>query len=231
MSEPIHHPSGSVWRLWDLHFHTPSSYDVGSGAMTSEKIVETLVVMPELRSWQLPTTTSWTSTASESCTRLGAGQLVVLPGIEVPTELGGNRSVHVVAVFSEDCDLDETWNTLQVNHGLSPRQVESIGDESVFVDCAEFCDTVHELGGVVVAHAGTKCNGIEEIGNSTGFKQALKTGLARDSIDIFEIAGKKRTCRIIGTLSFLRSGRCFRWFFARTRTASTPMLRRVSPAG
>jgi len=43
MSEPIHDPRGSVWRIWDLHFHTPSSYDVGDNVMTNEQIVETLV--------------------------------------------------------------------------------------------------------------------------------------------------------------------------------------------
>ena len=187
MSEPIHDPRGSVWRIWDLHFHTPSSYDVGDNVMTNEQIVETLVNAGV----EVVAITDHHFIDVDRIRELQAlsdGRTVILPGIEAPTELGGRRSVHVTAVFSEDCDLDETWKTLQVRHSLSPRHVQDIGDEAVFVDCAEFCRTVHDLHGIVIAHAGTKCNGIEEIGNSTAYKQFLKTGLARESIDMYEIA-------------------------------------------
>jgi ABC-type lipoprotein export system ATPase subunit len=189
MSEPIHDPRGSVWRRWDLHFHTPSSYDIGDHSITNEQIVETLVNAGV----EVVAITDHHFIDVDRIRRLqilGMGKLVVLPGLETPTELGGQKSVHVVAVFSEDCDLDETWKVLQVKHHLSPRHVKEIGDEAVFVDCANFCSTVHDLGGIVIAHAGTKSYGIEEIGNSTAYKQFLKTGLARDSIDVYEIANR-----------------------------------------
>lgn len=33
---------GSEWRKWDLHFHSPSSYDYGDRSVTNEKIIEIL---------------------------------------------------------------------------------------------------------------------------------------------------------------------------------------------
>ncbi len=189
MSEPVHDPRGSSWRRWDLHFHTPSSYDIKNDSMSNEDVVKTLV--DEGVSVVAITDHHFMDVDRiRELQELAGDDLAVLPGIEVSTELGGKRSVHLTAVFSEDCDLVETWKTLEVEHGLSVRKVQEVGDEAVFVDCADFSATVHGLGGIVIAHAGTKCNSIEEIGNSTAFKQAMKTGLARDSIDIFEIASR-----------------------------------------
>lgn len=31
---------GSEWRIWDLHFHTPSSYDYKDKSVTNEDIVK-----------------------------------------------------------------------------------------------------------------------------------------------------------------------------------------------
>lgn len=33
---------GSEWRKWDLHFHTPSSYDYKDGSVSNMDIIETL---------------------------------------------------------------------------------------------------------------------------------------------------------------------------------------------
>src|SRR6186997_2454025 len=37
------YPRGSEWRKWDLHFHTPASYDYQFKAATSEQIVKTMI--------------------------------------------------------------------------------------------------------------------------------------------------------------------------------------------
>ena len=34
---------GSEWRIWDLHFHTPASYDYKNKSVTNEEIVNGLV--------------------------------------------------------------------------------------------------------------------------------------------------------------------------------------------
>ena len=33
---------GSLWGRWDLHFHTPTSFDYKNGSVTNEQIVEGL---------------------------------------------------------------------------------------------------------------------------------------------------------------------------------------------
>lgn len=33
---------GSEWRKWDLHFHTPSSYDYKDRSVSNVEIIETL---------------------------------------------------------------------------------------------------------------------------------------------------------------------------------------------
>lgn len=189
MAAPVHHPVGSIWRLWDLHFHTPSSYDYIDMSVKNEDIVDTLVgagvsvvavtdhhVIDVGRIRHLQT--------------LGQDRLIVLPGIEVRTELGGRDSVHMVAVFPEDCQLETVWDELRVKHKLV-QQEKDRGHEGIYVDFREFANDVHELNGLTVVHAGSKTNSIEEIANSTAFKMALKTDLAREASDLFEIANPK----------------------------------------
>lgn len=189
--EPWHDPVGSVWRVWDLHFHTPSSYDYQDMSVTNEDVVSVLteaevrlVAIADHHRMDLPRIAELQA--------LGRGRLVVLPGIEVRTELGGTNSVHLVAVFPEDCDPTRVWDTLRVTHSLD-QQVAERGDESVYVDFKDFAQDVHRLGGLTIVHAGSKSNSIEEIANSTAFKMALKTDLAREAVDVYEIANPANT--------------------------------------
>lgn len=190
MATPWHDPIGSMWRVWDLHFHTPSSYDYLDKSTTNEDIVRALT---EAKVSLVAITDHHTIDVARiiELQSLGQGSLAVLPGIEVRTELGGTNSVHLVAVFPEDCELDRIWDTLRVTHELDKKTTER-GDESVYVDFRDFARDVHELGGLTIAHAGSKANSIEEIANSTAFKQALKTDLAREAIDVFEIANPSK---------------------------------------
>src|SRR5271169_2646092 len=38
-----HNPYGSLWHRWDLHFHTPSSFDYPDKQVTDQQIVDRLV--------------------------------------------------------------------------------------------------------------------------------------------------------------------------------------------
>ena len=35
--------AGSDWRIWDLHLHTPSSYDYNDKSVTEQQIVDKLI--------------------------------------------------------------------------------------------------------------------------------------------------------------------------------------------
>jgi hypothetical protein len=39
----LHDRRGSLWNRWDLHFHTPSSFDYANTAVTDQEIVDGLI--------------------------------------------------------------------------------------------------------------------------------------------------------------------------------------------
>jgi exonuclease SbcC len=113
---------GSQWGKWDLHFHTPSSFDYQKKDVRDDEIVNGLIgagvvavaitdhhlVDPErVKHLQL----------------LGAGRLTVFPGIELRSELGGSESVHLIGIFSESADPDLIWTKLQGKLNLTQEDV------------------------------------------------------------------------------------------------------------
>jgi hypothetical protein len=179
-------PIGSMWGKWDLHFHTPSSYDYKNKARTENEIIDGLIASGivavavtdhhivdyrRIRSLQI----------------LAADRLTVFPGIELRSELGGQESVHLIGIFPETANAEHVWTKLQGPLKLTPREVRQQGDDCVYVHFEEAADLIHELGGVVSVHVGRKANSIERIGNDHPYKRAFKKELARNHIDIFEV--------------------------------------------
>jgi len=179
------HERGSLWGRWDLHFHTPTSFDYKNGSVTNEQIVEVLkkagvsvvaitdhhvIDVPRIRALQA----------------LAADDLTVLPGIEFRTELGGKQKVHLIGIFPEDANLDDLWTKLSGKLEITPGDVKKKTDEAIYVDFREAAELITELGGIVTTHAGGKSNSIENIGNST-FKMALKKDLACECVDVYEV--------------------------------------------
>lgn len=180
------HDRGSLWGRWELHFHTPTSFDYKNGAVTNEQIVEGLkkagvsvvaitdhhvIDVPRIRALQ----------------ELAGNDLTVLPGIEFRTELGGKEKVHLIGIFPEDANLDELWAKLSGKLEITPEDVKKKTDEAIYVDFKEAAKLIRDLGGIVTTHAGGKSNSIENIGNNTAFKMALKTDLACECVDIYEV--------------------------------------------
>jgi len=60
-------------------------------------------------------------------------------------------------------------------------------DEAIYVDFKEAAELIRDFGGIVTTHAGGKSNSIQNIGNNTVFKMALKTDLACECADIYEV--------------------------------------------
>ena len=85
---------GSEWRIWDLHFHTPSSYDYKDNSVTDEDIVEGLVAAGVS---VVAITDHYVIDVQRIKELQKIGQshnLFVLPGIEFCSELGGSEAVH-----------------------------------------------------------------------------------------------------------------------------------------
>lgn len=180
------HDGGSLWGRWDLHFHTPASFDYKNGSVTSDQIIAALksagvsvvaitdhhvIEVPRIRALQ----------------KLGGDDLTVLPGIEFRTELGGKEKVHLIGIFPEEANLDDLWTKLSGKLEITPEDVKKKTDEAIYVDFKEAADVIRDLGGIVTTHAGGKSNSIENIGNNTVFKMALKTDLACECVDIYEV--------------------------------------------
>lgn len=177
---------GSLWRRWDLHFHTPTSFDYKNGSVTNEQIVEGLkragisvVAITDHHVIDI--------TRIRTLQKIAGSDLTLLPGIEFRTELGGKEKVHLIGIFPEDANLDELWTKISGKLEITPADVKRKIDEAVYVDFEVAAGVIHDLGGIVTTHAGGKTNSIENIANNKAFKMALKTKLARECVDVYEV--------------------------------------------
>ncbi len=124
--------------------------------------------------------------------RIAGDRLTVLPGIEFRSELGGSNSVHFIAVFPENCALGDVWTKLSGKLEITPSDVtKSGGDAGIYCDFADTAKVVHELGGLISVHAGSKSNTIEGLKSANLINQKIKSDLVRESIDIYEIGDAK----------------------------------------
>lgn len=184
-------PTGSLWRRWDLHVHTPASYDYQNHSITAREIVDGLAAAGV----EVAAVTDHhviDVSFIQEMQSYGRGRLTVLPGIELRSELGGSEHVHYVGIFPEDCDLNDVWIKLQ-GLGITAADVQSRGDESIYVDMADGCEKIRSLGGVVTIHAGKKSNSIEQLANGAKFKQAIKRDVATKYAHALEI-GRVEDC-------------------------------------
>jgi len=184
-------PRGSVWRRWDLHLHTPASFDYQNMGVTAAQVVERLL---EAQVEVVAVTDHHVIDIEliREMQKIGDGQLTVLPGIELRSQLGGSESVHYIGIFSEDADLEDLWTKLQ-GLGITPADVKTKTDEKVFVPFEKGCEVIRELGGVVTVHAGSKTNSIEKLSNAQVLKQAIKTEYVKRYLHAYEV-GKASDC-------------------------------------
>ncbi|RYX87600.1 PHP domain-containing protein [bacterium] len=181
---------GSKWRKWDLHFHTPSSYDYKNKAVTNQEIIDELtlnsieaIAITDHHNIDIP--------LIQDLQRLGSGKITVFPGIEFRSELGGSESIHFIGVFPETCDLEDIWIKIQSQCELTKADVvRRGGDHSIYCDLKDTCSLIHRLGGITSIHAGEKSNTLENISNRTKkwqYKLAQKKDIILNSIDILEL--------------------------------------------
>lgn len=190
-NNPMQHDvRGSLWNRWDLHFHTPSSFDYENGNVTDQMIVDNLAekgvkVIAITDHHQIDVA------RIRELQRLAQNKLTVLPGIELRDDHGGTP-IHYICIFPEDCDLDHVWTTLQGALGLTAAAIrEKGGDDRVYVPIKEGADETRKLGGVVSIHAGGKSNSIEGIQNKEQFQQRIKFDITKNWVDLMEIGQLK----------------------------------------
>ena len=182
---------GSIWRKWDLHFHTPTSYDYAYKGATNQEIVDGLIkagveVIAITDHHRIDTK------RIIELQKLGGTNLTVLPGIEFRSELGGCDSVHFIGIFPEDIDVVDLWTKLAGKLNITETEVAKRGDETIYCPFVDTARVIHGLGGLLSVHAGDKTNSIEGLKNSDYIKQVIKKDLARlpqlvHSVDDFQI--------------------------------------------
>jgi ABC-type lipoprotein export system ATPase subunit len=181
---------GSLWHRWDLHFHTPSSFDYQDKSVTNQQIVDTLVANG-IRVVAITDHHIIDVARIRALQELGKDKLTVLPGIELRSDQGGSP-IHYISIFPESCDLDHVWTTMQGSLGLTTVAIrEKGGDECIYVPIEKAAEETRKLGGIVSIHAGGKSNSIEGIKNQEQFQQRLKFDITKNWVDLMEIGQLK----------------------------------------
>jgi len=197
-------PLGSVWRRWDLHVHTPASYDYANKGINAKQLVDGLVAAGV----EVVAITDHHIIDVEFIRlmqELTGNHLTILPGIELRSQLGGRESVHYVGIFSEDCDLEDIWIKLQ-SIGISKADIQKTSPETVFVPFEKGCEKIIELGGIISVHAGAKSNSIERLSNADIIKRAIKTEYVQKYLHAYEV-GKVSDCEDYNQIVFPAIGK------------------------
>lgn len=182
----MNNPSGSQWRQWDLHFHTPSSYDYHDGSVTSQDIVDALV-SAGIAVVAITDHHRIDIARIHELQTLGKDKLVVLPGIEFRSDQGGDP-IHFICLFPEMCDISHIWTSLEGTLGLTTQSLrEKGGDDKVHVSIKDAASLTRKLGGLVTIHAGEKSNSIESIKNREEFQRRIKYDITSEHVDLMEI--------------------------------------------
>jgi len=80
-------PRGSIWRRWDLHFHTPASFDYEDRGVNATDLVDRLVTAG-VEVVAITDHHVIDVRLIREMQRIAGERLTVLPGIELRLELG-----------------------------------------------------------------------------------------------------------------------------------------------
>lgn len=178
---------GSEWRIWDLHFHTPSSYDYKDNSVKNQDIIN---ILSENNVSVVAITDHHVIDIEriQDLQRLGKEKnIVVLPGIEFCSELGGAEAIHYIGIFPETANLNTIWTKIQGQCNLTPEEIVSKGQERIVCSFEKTSSLIIELGGLVTIHAGKKSNSIEGIKNNLLVKQEFKQQLLSTYHPLLEV--------------------------------------------
>ena len=150
---------GLQWKVVDLHVHSPASTDYTDRQTTPSSIIEKAL---ELGLDAFAVTDHNTGEWVDNLKKAAAGRgVVVFPGVEV-TVMGGERNVHILAIF------DPSKGTSHVNDFLA--QLEITEDKRGFTDTLangnvnQVIDKIAQNGGVaLLAHSDSTSGVMEEM--------------------------------------------------------------------
>src|SRR5690606_25910671 len=113
MSEHINkYHKGSEWRKWDLHFHTPTSYDYKNKSITNQEIIDDLI-SNDIAVIAITDHHIIDVERIKELQKLGADKITILPGIEFLCESRGSDPIHFIGIFPEDCNIQYIWEQIK----------------------------------------------------------------------------------------------------------------------
>lgn len=169
---------GSLWHQWDLHIHTDASDGKGSCQEILNEAVAKKVSCIAVTDHHTVANIDLMKSLAESM------NVKVISGVEFRTEYG-KASVHMIGLFPDEYNgtkLDAYFLTENVLNplGITRSKMISKGKEAlkdgtkddniyfkkgmyqVQVDFKAAANLIHQYGGLVTVHAGTKSNSIDE---------------------------------------------------------------------
>ncbi|WP_270941640.1 TrlF family AAA-like ATPase [Romboutsia lituseburensis] len=199
---------GSEWRQWDLHLHTPSSYDYKSKSITNKMIIDELI-NNNISAVAITDHNVIDIDRIKELKELAGDRITIFPGIELRSELGGSEPVHYICIFPENIELDLLYNKFitklnitefdikefgkqMLRYKENPTDEECIkkGHESIYVRIESAADIVRSLGGISTIHAGAKHGTVEGLSNRLPERIAKKLEIV-NNIDIYEVGKLK----------------------------------------
>ncbi len=186
-SSKIPYPRGSKWRKWDLHIHTPASYDWDKkcNAVAKDTIDKAIAEKVSV----IAVVDHHTVKGIDDIIKEAKGKnLTVLPGVELRTDKG-NKGIHIIGLFDSLVASKTIYDKLLCPLNLSEDDIKKKGDDQIYCNFEEACQKIHELGGLVLLHAGNKSSSIEQLDSDV--RAVLKKDLAF-LVDIFEVSNEKQ---------------------------------------
>lgn len=177
---------GSEWKMWDLHFHTPSSYDYGDKSVTNQNIIEKMFEF-NISAFAVTDHHLIDTQRIKELQELGqAKNITVLPGIEFLSDARGRDPIHFIGIFAEDSNIEYIWGQIENNTNIRDIKGRGKNPNEVYCDLDETMELVKSLGGIVSIHAGDKSGTLENITNSLPHAMAQKEDIAQ-KVDIYEL--------------------------------------------
>ena len=196
---------GSEWRKWDLHFHTPSSYDYKNKSVTNEKIIK---VLKDNNISLVAITDQHTIDIERiiELQNLAGDDIKILPGIECCSDSKGREPIHFIGIFSETNTerLEYVINEILSKADINKQKQNGRNKNEIYCNLEKTSKLIRELGGLVTIHAGKKSNSIENITNSLPYAMAQKKDIV-ENIDIFEL-GKEEDQKVYVDVVFKEIG-------------------------
>ena len=179
---------GSIWRKWDLHFHSPASYDYKSKQSTNQEIIDELI-RNDIAVVAITDHHFIDTERIKELQKIASGKMIIFPGIEFRSDMILSDSLHFIGLFPENSDIDRIWDILRVKLEINPSKVHiPVEEAKLSFSLDKASEIIHDLGGIITAHAGTKSNSFENITNSFSHTQELKKNiLVSGKIDILEV--------------------------------------------